>query len=192
MVSTKNAKFYIATGTIVFLVGVGMGVLINNVPYVTFKKDVDLGTCISILGLIATIFIMPFIVQRRLSKQDNINSVILIDIEAIHSAVARLRDVYAELKPSTKITKAKYVYILTSFKTISADIYALNKELEERQRLSQFKKDVYDEAYIQAYETCTEPLKMDQRLDITTILSANKALNTLSSELKKYRYETFV
>lgn len=187
----KSTKFGVVAGLLLFLIGIGIGLLVNNVPYITFKNDVDLGTCIAILGLVVTIFIMPFIVQRKLSRQDNINAVILIDIETINSDVTALREIYVELKSSTQITKEKYRKIIASFKTISAEISSVAEELEARKRLTQFKKDVYDTAYNHAYEVCTDPLVIDGKLNDSTILEANRALNSLCAALRKYRYETF-
>jgi len=188
---SKNTKSLTAGALIALSVGFAIGLLINDIPYISFKREVDLGSIIAILGLITTIFIMPFIVQRRLSHYKNINSVILVDIESIHLEVSKLREFYVDLKPTTKINQAKHIHITTSFRTISAQILALSKELDARKRLPNFKIDVYDKAYENAYETCTELLRLNGKLDNRTILSASKSLNDLVSELKKYRFSTF-
>jgi hypothetical protein len=190
MALTRSTLNSAILGLTILLLGVGIGLLINDVPYIQFKHEVDLGTCIAILGLIATIFIMPFVVQKGLSRQDNINSVILIDLQAISSDVIKLREIYVALKPSTAVSKAKYVSITTLFKTISSEILSLNKELERQNKLAKFKKEVYDDCYTPAYELCTDQLVMNKKMDLETIHSANKALNVLCASLRKYRYDT--
>lgn len=187
----KNKNLSIAAGAVLFFVGLAVGALINDLPFVTFKREVDLGTCIAVLGLVATIFIMPFIVQKKLSRQDSINSVILVDLEAINADVERLREMFVGLKPSTTISKTRFMQITALFKTISAEILSLNRELESQSKLPNFKKDVYDSAYRPAYETCTDPLIIGKKLDEMQIYEANKTLNNLCTSLRKYRYETF-
>lgn len=188
MALVKITKSNVFLGLTILAIGIGIGILINDVPYIQLKHEIDLGTCIAMLGLIATIFIMPYIVQKGLSKQDNINSVLLTDLEDINNDVIKLREIYVALKPSTTISKAKYTSITTLFKTISSEILSLNKELEYQNRLPNFKKEVYDDAYTPAYEFCTGMLVMNKKMELETINLANSALNTLCASLRKYRY----
>ena len=190
MALTKNTLSKVALGLTILLFGVGIGMLIKRVPYIKLKPEVSIGDFLSTLGLIATIYIMPFIVQKGLSKQDNINSAILVDLEAINLDVIKLREIYVALKPSTAISKTTYTCITALFKTISSEILSLNTELERQNKLPKFKKEVYDDSYTPAYELCTGMLVMNKKMDLETIHSANTALNTLCNSLRKYRYDT--
>jgi len=188
--SSKNTR-EIVTSIVLILIGVGVGSIINDIPGITFNTEIDLATCIAILGLVATIFIMPFVVERKLNQQDNINKVVLIDIDSIYSDVLKLKQIYVELTPRTSISQKKYVEIIALFKTISSGILALNTELEKRQKLENFKNDVYDNSYTPTKESCTETLVIKKKLDEKTILDANESLNGLCSSLRTYRYEAY-
>jgi hypothetical protein len=190
MALTKNTVSKSLAYIIVLLIGFCLGLLFEDFPGIVFKNEVDLGTCMSVLGLIATIYIMPYIVQKGLSRQENINSVVLMDLESINTDVVKLREIYVALKPSIKISKAKYIEITTLFKTISSEILSLNQELERQNKLPKFKKDVYDDNYTPTYELCTDMLVMNKKMDLETIHSANTALNLLCTSLRKYRYYT--
>jgi len=191
MDSSRSTRNSIAGFALAIVIGFGIGIVVQDIPFITFKREIDLGTCISILGLIATIFIMPFVVQKKLSKQDNINSVILIDLEAINTDVSRLREIYVGLKPSSKISKTKYLEIIALFKTLSMEIISLDTELKKRKRMPNFKAEVYEAGYNPAWERCTDSLIIDGKLDAQTILNANSALNDLCAKIRTYRYETY-
>lgn len=178
-------------GLLILVIGIGIGLLIGDIPYITFEKEIDLGACIAIVGLIATVFYIPYIVERKFVKLDNINEVIRNDIESIHDDVVRLKAIYVAIKPDTIIRKAKFTEIVALFKTISASILELNEELDERGRLKDFKKDVYDGQFVSTKETCTETLMIDKKMNAKTTLDAVTELDKLCAKLKKYRYKTY-
>lgn len=178
--------------SLVFLVvGIGMGAFMGDIPYITLNREVDLGTCIAILGLIATVFYIPYVVERKFARLDGINEVIRDDLVSIHADVERLKELYVSIKPNTTVKEAAYTEILTLFKAISSAILALNKELEERNCLAGFKKDVYDDRFIPTKDACTENLIVGKKMDTKTTLDAMVELNKLSATLKNYRYKTY-
>lgn len=193
MGSSKNTinKTNILIAIFILAVGIFIGALIGDVPYITFKRELDLGACIAILGLIGTVFYIPYIVERKFAKLDNINEVIRTDLESIHSDVERLKEVYVAIKPNITVKETQFTEIVALFKAISAAILALNKELEERGRLNNFKKDVYDDRFAPTKDACTENLILGKKLDAKTILGAMTELNKLCAILKQYRYKTY-
>lgn len=193
MGSSKNTinRTNVFIALFILAVGIVIGALIGDVPYITFKREVDLGACIAILGLIGTVFYIPYIVERKFAKLDNINEVIRTDLESIHSNVERLKEVYVAIKPNVTIKEVQFTEIVALFKAISAAIIALNNELEGRSRLTDFKKDVYDDRFTPAKDACTENLILGKKLDAKTILEAMTELDKLCAALKKYRYKTY-
>ena len=193
MGSSKNTlnKTNIFIALFILAVGIVIGVLIGDVPYITFKREVDLSVCIAILGLIGTVFYIPYVVERKFTKLDNINEVIRDDLESLHANVERLKELYVAIKPNVTVKEAAYTEILAIFKAISSSILALNQELEGRKRLSNFKKDVYDEQFIPTKDACTENLIVGKKMDTKTTLDAMTELNKLCAILKQYRYKTY-
>lgn len=193
MGSSKNTANIrsLLLGLFILVVGVCIGVLLGDLPFITFKREVDLGVCIAILGLIGTVFYIPYVVERKFAKLDNINEVIRADLESVHADVERLKEVYVAIKPSATVKEAQYTEILALFKAISSAVLALNKELEEHKRLKDFKKDVYDERFIPTKDACTESLIVGKKMDTKTILDAMTELNKLCATLKQYRYKTY-
>lgn len=193
MGSSKStiSKTNLLIALLILAIGIAVGALIGDLPYVTFKREVDLAACIAILGLIGTIFYIPYVVERKFAKIDNINEVIRDDLEALHKDVERLKELYVSIKPNTLIKESMYTEVLALFKTISSGILALNKELEARKRLGDFKKDVYDEYFTPAKDACTDTLMVGKKMDIKTTLDALAELNKLCAILKQYRYKTY-
>lgn len=193
MVSNKNTINIksLLLGIFLFFIGVGTGALVGDIPLITFNREVDLGVCIAVLGLIGSYFYIPYVVERKFTKLDNINEVIRSDLESIHDNVERLKGVYLAIKPHAALKEVQYTEILSLFKTISSSILALNSELEKRDRLKDFKKDVYDNHFITTKDTCTDTLIVLKKISTETTLGAITDLDKLCAILKEYRYKTY-
>ena len=193
MGSSKNTinKTNVLIVLLTLAIGIVVGALIGDFPYVTFKREVDLAACIAILGLIGTIFYIPYVVERKFAKIDNINEVIRDDLESLHKDVEHLKELYVSIKPNTLVKEATYIEVLALFKTVSSGLLALNKELEARKRLVDFKKDVYDGHLTPARDACTDTLMVGKKMDIKTTLDALAELNKLCAILRQYRYKTY-
>ena len=176
---------------LVLIIGIGIGALIDNIPYITFNNEIDLGVCIAVLGLLGSIFYIPYIVERNFTKLDNINEVILNDLESIHKEVELLKAIYVSVKPNAVIKEATYMQILAAFKTISSSILALNSQLHLHKRLVDFKQEVYNDRFLVAKDACTENLIIGKNMDARTTLDAMTELNNLCAVLKDYRYKTY-
>jgi hypothetical protein len=193
MALNKNTfdKKYLLGGFVLLCVGIAVGAVIGDIPFVTFKREVDLGTFIAILGLVGSLFYIPNVVQRKFVKIDNINEVIRDDIESIIKDVERLKEIYVGIKATVAVKPSTYKEILALFKSISAAILALNTELVGRDKLPDFKEDVYNQTFVTAKDACTEELIENTRLAAGVSLDAVTHLNRLCAELRKYRYKTY-
>lgn len=185
------SKYVIGIALFTALIGFGAGVLANDIPFITFKTDLDLAACIAVIGLFATVFFLPYVVERRFSSIDNVNVIIKEDLESILNNVEQLKLLILVVKSGRKATQRQYADILAAFKNISPAIIDLNKELVKRNRLSGFKKEVYDEAYQTAKTACTENLITEGGLSAGEKRDAISSLNHLSAQLKCYRYNAF-
>ena len=185
------SKYVLGITIIVLAIGIGIGAIIGDVPLIKFETDVDLATCIAVIGFFATVFYLPNIVQRKFTSIDNVNVIIRHDLESMIDDVAKLKDIFVSIKAGRRATQAQYVSILASFKLLSAAILDLNKELEIRGRLTGFKKDVYNEAFVVAKTTCTENIMIQGGLSQAELREATTSLNQLSAALKCYRYKAF-
>ena len=188
--STINSKSLLF-GLFILVVGIGIGSLLGDIPFITFKREVDLGVCIAIVGLFGTVFYIPYIVDRKFTKLDNINEIIRTDLESILNNVERLKETYVAIKPSTIVKELQYIKILALFKAISSAILSLDKELKNRNRLVNFKEDVYDGRFVPTRDACTECLIISKKMEMLTINIAMTELDKLCAAIKEYRYKTY-
>lgn len=185
----NRSGLILAASTLV--IGVLVGAIIGDIPLVTFKHEVDLGMLATIIGLFLTVYIMPFIVEKRLTNTTNISGIIVQDLDAILLNVESLRSSFNELSPAKKVTEKQFRSIVGTFKSVSAALYALHEQVSSRGRLTDMKDEVYDKFYTPAYDTCTERLMFDRKMDEQSLINAQNSLNLLATVLRKYRYETY-
>lgn len=171
--------------------GIAIGVIVRDFPLFSLKYEVDIGMLATLVGLFITVYIMPFIVEKKLSNTANINGIIVHDLEAILANVESLKTQFSELSPTKKVTEKQYRYVLSTFKTVSSSILALHEQAKSRGKIVNIKDEVYDQYYTPAYETCTERLVYDRTADERTLMDAQNTLNMLAANLRKYRYETY-
>ena len=168
------------------VVGVIIGVIVKDFPLITFKHEVDLGMLATIIGLFLTVYIMPFIVEKRLSNTTNISGIIVQDLDAILVNVEHLRSQFNELSPSRKVTEKQFRSIVGTFKSVSAALYALHEQASGRGRLIEMKDEVYDKFYTPAYDTCTGTLMYNRKIDEQTLMNAQSTLNMLAMAIRKF------
>ena len=173
------------------LVGIILGVCIRDFPLFTPKYEVDLGMLATIIGLFTTVYIMPFIVEKKLSNTTSVSGIIVQDLDAILGTVELLRSQFNELSPSRKVTEKQFRNIVSAFKSVSSSIYVLHEQASSRNRLINMKDEVYDNYYTPAYDACTGRLMFDRRIDEQSLINAQNSLNMLVSIIRKYRYETY-
>lgn len=173
------------------VIGIIIGVIVRDFPLITFKHEVDLGMLATIIGLFLTVYIMPFIVEKRLSNTTSISGIIVQDLDAILVNVEHLRSQFNELSPSKKVTEKQFRSIVGTFKSVSSALYALHEQTSGRGRLTEMKDEVYDKFYTPAYDTCTERLMYDRKMDEQSLINAQNTLNMLATVIRKYRYETY-
>lgn len=133
---------------------------------------------------------MPFIIDERATRRNNINSMAVVDLDNICAYVNKARDLYDGIS-SRKISNKQCTRILSVFKQIASSIYALSSEFEQCNVLPNFKCEVIVNAYTPAYIACTDKLKNGKKLSTDDIQASQIALDNLFNKIKQYRYRIY-
>lgn len=184
-----NKTKCIALLIIIFLFGVLLGVIINDVPFITFDTDVDLSSVIAIIGLVATIFIMPFVVEAKKDNIAGIRTMAVSDLDTLCGFLNNLKELYERLfSEDDVLTESDYAKILSTFKHISSLISTLSDEFNRRNLLESFSTNIKGDLYQKAYEKCTDSLIEGKKVDKKEIKEGLVEIDNLFNEIKKYRY----
>lgn len=181
----------IASALISFATGLVVGILIKNIPLITFDTKVDLSTLVAVAGLVATIFIMPFIVDERTMRRDGINTMVAVDLDTVCNYIANARNLYNNISSSKNVSVDQYTKIVSTFKQISSLLYTLSDEFNRCNMLQNFKNEVIADAYTPAYTSCTEKLIVNKKLSPKNLQDSQIALDNLFNKVKQYRYRLY-
>ena len=177
---------------VVLLIGVGIGVGINDIPFLSFDTKIDISSIIATLGLVATIFIMPFIIEARKDNLSGTKSMAIIDLDTLCNYIDNLRVLYKQLlSKNDTLSEADYAIIISTFKQISSLLTTLSNEFKRRNILQSFELEIKANLYQKTYEKCTENLLTGKELDKKDIQEGLVELNNLFNEIKKYRYKLY-
>lgn len=181
----------IASALILFTTGLIVGLLVKNIPLITFDTKVDLSTLVAVAGLVATIFIMPFIVDERTMRRDGINTMVVVDLDTVCNYIANARNLYNDISSSKNVSVDQYTKIVSTFKQISSLLYTLSDEFNRCNMLQNFKNEVIADAYTPTYTSCTEKLIINKKLSSKNLQDSQIALDSLFNKVKQYRYRLY-
>ena len=177
---------------VVLLIGVCIGLVINDIPFLSFDTKIDISSIIATLGLVATIFIMPFIIEARKDNLSGTKSMAIIDLNTLCDYIDDLRVLYKHLlSKDDTLSEADYVIVISTFKQISSLLTTLSNEFKRRNILQSFELEIKANLYQQTYEKCTENLLTGKKLNNKEIQEGLVELNNLFNEIKKYRYKLY-
>ena len=186
----KSGK--IAGVIILLLIGVGLGLMIDDIPFLSFETKIDASAILAILSLIATVFLMPFIIEAKRNNLGNIKSMACVDLDTTCNYIDELRRIYKNLLSSNStIKESEYAIILSTFKQLSSLLTTLSNEFKRRKILPDFAEEVKGDLYQKAYEKCTENLQIGKRVDNKDVQEGLIELNRLFNKIKEYRYRLY-
>lgn len=190
MKSSKSKTILVPVITL--LVGVCIGVCINDIPFIYLDTKIDISSIIATLGLIATIFIMPFIIEAKKDNLAGVKAMAVTDLDTLCGYIDTLRVLYKQLLSKNKnLSKLDYAIILSTFKQISSLIATLSNEFRRRNILQNFETEIKANLYQETYEKCTENLSIGKKPDDKGIQEGLIELNNFFNEVKKYRYKLY-
>lgn len=188
----RSNKFLPIACSIVFLfVGCALGYYIKNVPLLEFDSKIGISAILSILGLIVTIFIMPFIINDKKNREEKINDAALRDLDLICEEIEKIRSRYESFLGKEKMTDVNKAEILRVFKRVSSLMYALSDQFKRYGVLKDFKENIIANSYTPAYEACTDKLMANPGLSDIEIKEALAKLDGFYNTVKKTRYELY-
>lgn len=181
----------VAFAVILIAIGFVVGVLVQDIPLITFNTEIDVSTLIAVAGLVATIFIMPFMIDARTARLNSINSMVVVDLDSVCSYINKVRDLYGNMASSSSITIDQYTQIVSTFKQVAALLYALADEFDRCNMLQDFRGEIIANTYTPTYTTCTEKLQKGKKLSAKNIQESQVALDSLLNKIKQYRYRLY-
>lgn len=185
-----NLKVHkIALPAICLVGGFVVGVLMDDMPYVQFKKEVDLSTLISLLGLIGAIYIIPFLINTYFSKRANTNQVIISDMDACLDKLEKVAELYKKLYLKTgHVTRNDMKELLSDLRRATNCIAALAKELDDHPSLKNFRNEVFEQYNENTYKDHTENTREGAKIDDQNYLAASRSIEETILRIKRFRY----
>ena len=184
-------KFLLCVFVFGVLCGLIFGILVNDVPFFTFNSNIDVASIISMLSLVVTIFLMPFIIDRAKDNKSKIKMTATADLDYLCSNVDRLKELYMELSDLgiSRLSYKNYVKIITIFKSISSLSGKLNEEFKNR-NVGYDYNDI-NNIINEAHSKCTGFLKIRAKLDPEDIQGALVILINLYNSIRQFKYRIY-
>lgn len=173
------------------IVGFSVGLFVGNNQAIKFDTTIDISTLISATSLFTAITIVPFIIERKMADINNVNDCATRDLETLSGKISDIIEIYTSLGQDSVVNEQIYKTILSSFKDISSLSYSLADIFKEFGALDDFKERIIADAFMPAYETCTEHLKKDRSMSEQQLESSIASLRTLRNVVNQYRYSLF-
>ena len=176
-----------------FLLGFFARQIIVDIPFFTFDTKIDISSIVSVLGLFATIFFIPLIINKLIDKEKNTNALLIKDLDEISNLVDGLVAFYQrKIKESSKnINKDDFTFIVYSFKQIASLLDTVKDEFNERKMMENFEKEVIKRYYGKANKQCTDEISVNKRIDDAYIRKSMICLFNFKKKIKHTRYSIF-
>ncbi|HEY8885883.1 MAG TPA: hypothetical protein VIM31_00055 [Candidatus Microsaccharimonas sp.] len=177
--------------SVVACVGFVVGLLVNDFPNVEFDNKVGLSALISAFSLIAAIFIIPVIIQRKYSTLDNVNRITSAEAENIYKL---LDDVYEKYKSTylknKVVANGDRMEIVFKFRQLNNLINPLAVQTDKKRHLSDFRLSVLTK-YNEAYSKVTESVILGKKINEAAFLDGCTSCDAAMSALRTYIYKIY-
>jgi hypothetical protein len=189
--TTPNKVLVLGAGA-ALLLGIVLGLAIGNIPYVAFKNEVDTGSVLSLAALFATVFIMPFVVERFISNQDNTHHIMVADLDGCLDTLKAVAKLYGDYYVRDKtIKKQERKVFLTEVRRATNCLDSLAKEFDNHADLKDFRQKVYDKYLTETYAALTDSVNERKKIRENQYLVASSAIDKHISVVKKFRYRVY-
>lgn len=173
------------------IIGLGIGLFVGSRQIIKFDATMDVSTLISAASLFMALTVIPFVVEKKITNTSNINSCATKDLETLSEKISDIIGIYSALGQSSVVDEQTYKTILSSFKDISSFSYALADAFKKFSTSRDFKERVIADAFMPAYEACTEHLKKGKSMSERQLESSLNKLRVLRNTVNQYRYSLF-
>lgn len=171
------------------VLGVGIGAIINDIPYVQFKKDIDVGSLVSLASLLAAIYVIPYIINKSFAKRRHRSGLLLSDID---SAILKLTELTANFRnkyfEATNLQQEDIQLITMDTRSITNLLDTLTKQASNYDELKDMRVSIFDEFNLKTVADYTDSIRIGQRIEQDAVLKASKSTEEIISKLRNYRY----
>lgn len=174
---------------VALILGVGVGAILSDIPHLELKKDVDVGALVSLAGLLAAIYIIPYVIDRSFAKRRHKSGLLLSEID---SAISRLTDFIKQFR--SKYFKGKNLsqediqMITLDARSITNLLDGLTQQSSTHRGLEAMRSDVFDEFNLQTVTDYTDSIRAGKPITQDAVLKASKSTEEIIAKLRNYRY----
>lgn len=100
----RNLIISILIGFILVIIGICLGVFIENFPGVTYKNEIDLFSALTFLVTLGIGIIFPFLIKKWIDDNNSIKQYIVLEIEALETLLNENMKIIEDCYKSKTIT----------------------------------------------------------------------------------------
>jgi hypothetical protein len=175
-----------------FIAGLVIGLVLNDIPGLTLKKEVDVGAIVAVVSLFLATVIVPLKINAHVSNVRNKNSIIIRDLNEILDQLNRIKTLHSDVFYANTVIKLREQRaMLALFKDASNRIDSLAKQLCDLPNFKDFKDNISIPFSRDLKPAYTDKFIKTKKIREQDYLTATGEMNKIVTELKECRYKTY-
>lgn len=175
---------------ITLVLGIGVGVIVNDMPYVQFKREVDVGALISLASLLGAIYIIPYIIEKSFASRRHKSNLLLSEID---SSISKLTDFMNNFRgkyfEAASLTQEDIQMITLDSRSITNLLDGLTSHAVNHQGMEDMRVSIFDEFNLRTVTDYTDSIRVGRPIEQDAVLKASKSTEEIISKLRNYRYQ---
>jgi uncharacterized integral membrane protein len=186
---TQPKGLYVVGILVAIVVGIIIGKIWTDIPFIKFDGSVNVGVIISLLSLIGAIFIIPLVINRYFAKRNQVASTIQADLDEAIKRCETVSEQYRDIHFSKKnVTVNDQKLLRMRFRDISNILKMVTDNSKKLPEFSAFGKDVLEKFNESAYPDFTDTAITGQKITDDQFFKAVKSMSNITTKLRRYRY----
>lgn len=175
---------------VALILGIGIGAIINDIPYVQFKKEIDVGSLISLASLLAAIYIIPYVIEKSFATRRHKSGLVLSEID---SAILKLTDFMEHFRSRyferTNLSQEDIQMITLDARSITNLLDGLTSHASNHSGLEDMRSAIFEEFNLRTVTDYTDSIRVGAPIEQDAVLKASKSTEEIIAKLRNYRYQ---
>ena len=191
-----KAWIKIIKGAAIFISGLLFGALgyqwLCDSRHLQIDPKVDVSAIVAVGALVASVYLIPFVVDRHLNRQRDYEAIVCGEIEEVISLLNEVDDIYRKIYGNldkTTIDKVDVIQLRRLITKIQNKIDALSKEYSPQ--ISDFKDSVELPFNRDVRPALTDDFQVGKILEENSYIVATKEIDNIVGALKKKHYQMY-
>ena len=129
--SIKNATIIIVSATLLLVIGLLLGIAIDDFPILTLDPSVGLLDAASLCVTIAIGLVVPFLLKKWIDDSKSAKGYVIGELREFLQDISEISELTKNIFYNGKITSAEKTRINTSFETTDIKYHNLSNELKD-------------------------------------------------------------